>query len=145
MKKPNVKEELKKSKGFIDEFKTFIKRGNVLDLAVGVIIGGAFGKIVSSLVDDIIMPVVGVIIGGHDFSNLSIKVGNASIMYGSFIQNIIDFLIIAFCVFVFVKLINKFLVKEHKEEVKKEEIKKSEEVLLLEEIRDLLKKNNKKK
>ena len=102
-------------------------------------------KIVSSLVDDIIMPVVGVIIGGHDFSNLSIKVGNASIMYGSFIQNIIDFLIIAFCVFVFVKLINKFLVKEHKEEVKKEEIKKSEEVLLLEEIRDLLKKNNKKK
>ena len=108
----------------LHEFKKFIERGNVLDLAVGVIIGGAFGKIVSSLVDDIIMPVVGVIIGGHDFSNLSIKVGNASIMYGSFIQNIIDFLIIAFCVFMFVKLINKFLVKEHK---------------------DLLKKNNKKK
>ena len=144
MKKANIKEELKKSKGFIDEFKTFIKRGNVLDLAVGVIIGGAFGTIVSSLVDDILMPIVGVIIGGHDFSNLSITVGSAVIKYGSFIQNVIDFLIVAFCVFIFVKLINKFFIKEKIEE-KKEEPKKSDEVLLLEEIRDLLKKNNKKK
>lgn len=144
MKKANIKEELKKSKGFIDEFKTFIKRGNVLDLAVGVIIGGAFGTIVSSLVDDILMPIVGVIIGGHDFSNLSITVGSAVIKYGSFIQNVIDFLIVAFCVFIFVKLINRFFIKEKVEE-KKEEPKKSDEVLLLEEIRDLLKKNNKKK
>ncbi len=144
MKKTDIKEELKKSKGFINEFKTFIKRGNVLDLAVGVIIGGAFGTIVSSLVDDILMPIVGVIIGGHDFSNLSITVGSAVIKYGSFIQNVIDFLIVAFCVFIFVKLINKFFIKEKIEE-KKEEPKKSDEVLLLEEIRDLLKKNNKKK
>ena len=144
MKKADIKEELKKSKGFINEFKTFIKRGNVLDLAVGVIIGGAFGTIVSSLVDDILMPIVGVIIGGHDFSNLSITVGSAVIKYGSFIQNVIDFLIVAFCVFIFVKLINKFFIKEKIEE-KKEEPKKSDEVLLLEEIRDLLKKNNKKK
>ncbi len=144
MKKASIKEELKKSKGFIDEFKTFIKRGNVLDLAVGVIIGGAFGTIVSSLVDDILMPIVGVIIGGHDFSNLSITVGSAVIKYGSFIQNVIDFLIVAFCVFIFVKLINRFFIKEKVEE-KKEEPKKSDEVLLLEEIRDLLKKNNKKK
>lgn len=137
MKKTDIKEELKKSKGFINEFKTFIKRGNVLDLAVGVIIGGAFGTIVSSLVDDILMPIVGVIIGGHDFSNLSITVGSAVIKYGSFIQNVIDFLIVAFCVFIFVKLINKFFIKEKIEE-KKEEPKKSDEVLLLEEIRDLL-------
>ncbi len=143
MKKANIKEELKKSKGFINEFKTFIKRGNVLDLAVGVIIGGAFGTIVSSLVDDILMPIVGIIIGGHDFSNLSITVGSAVIKYGSFIQNVIDFLIVAFCVFIFVKLINGFFIKEKVEE-KKEEPKKSDEVLLLEEIRDLLKKNNKK-
>ena len=144
MKKADIKEELKKSKGFINEFKIFIKRGNVLDLAVGVIIGGAFGTIVSSLVDDILMPIVGVIIGGHDFSNLSITVGSAVIKYGSFIQNVIDFLIVAFCVFIFVKLINKFFIKEKIEE-KKEEPKKSDEVLLLEEISDLLKKNNKKK
>ena len=90
-----------------EEFKKFISKGNVVDLAVGVIIGGAFGKIVSSLVNDILMPIIGAIIGGIDFSDLSIKIGNAKIMYGMFIQNVIDFLIIAFCVFLFVKAINK--------------------------------------
>ena len=91
----------------LKEFKEFISKGNVVDLAVGVIIGGAFGKIVTSLVNDIIMPLIGVIIGGINFTNLSIKIGESVIAYGSFIQNIIDFLIIAACIFVFVKFVNK--------------------------------------
>ena len=134
--KENIKALEKKSKGLFEEFKTFIKRGNVIDLAVGVVIGGAFSTIVSSLVNDIIMPLVGIIIGGYDFTGLSLKVKDASINYGSFIQNVINFLIIA--LFILVKVINKFLHKA-KEEEKKEEPKKSEEVILLEEIRDLLK------
>ena len=89
------------------EFKKFISKGNVVDLAVGVIIGGAFGKIVSSLVNDILMPIIGILIGGVDFSNLSLKIGDVRITYGMFIQNVIDFLIIAFCVFIFVKIVNK--------------------------------------
>ena len=119
-------------------------RGNVVDLAVGVVMGNAFSKIVTSLVNDIMMPIIGVIIGGHDFKNLSITIGKAQIMYGSFIQNIIDFLIIAASIFAFIKLINVIMPK--KEEPKKEEPKKeakkevSEEVLLLREIRDSLKK-----
>ena len=124
-------------KKFFDEFKKFIERGNVIDLAVGVLIGGAFSKIVSSLVNDLFMPFIGILIGGHDFTNLTLKVGDAQIRYGSLIQNIVDFLIIAFCIFVFISIINKFFGK--KEEVK-EVAKKSDEVVLLEEIRDLLKK-----
>lgn len=124
-------------KKFFDEFKKFIERGNVIDLAVGVLIGGAFSKIVSSLVNDLFMPLIGILIGGHDFTNLILKVGDAQIRYGSLIQNIVDFLIIAFCIFVFISIINKFFNK--KEEVK-EVAKKSDEVVLLEEIRDLLKK-----
>ena len=129
---------LKSGKGFFSEFKAFIKRGNVMDLAVAVVIGGAFGKIVTSLVNDIIMPLVGIIIGGHDFTSLSITIGTASINYGTFIQNIIDFLIVAFCIFVVMKLVNKFLIKEKKEEKKAEP---SDEIKLLTEIRDLLKNN----
>lgn len=129
-------------KNLIDEFKKFIMRGNVIDLAVGVVMGNAFSKIVSSLVNDIMMPIIGVIIGGHDFSNLSITVGSAKIMYGSFIQNIIDFLIIAASIFLFIKVINALMHK--KEEPKKEEKPKvSEEVLLLREIRDSLQTNKK--
>jgi large conductance mechanosensitive channel len=143
------KEELKKANKEINEkinkgaseFKEFIAKGNVIDLAVGVIVGGAFGKIVTSLVDDILMPVIGVIIGGIDFSNLSIDFIDAKIMYGSFIQQIIDFLIISLCVFLFVKFISKFS-KIQEEEKKDETPKKSEEVVLLEEIRDLLKEKN---
>ena len=126
-------------------FKEFISKGNVVDLAVGVIIGGAFGKIVTSLVNDIIMPLIGVIIGGINFTNLSIKIGESVIAYGSFIQNIIDFLIIAACIFVFVKFVNKLtnLNKvEEKAEPKKEETKVAEDIKLLTEIRDLLKKQN---
>ncbi len=132
------KKELNKLKKSANDFKTFISRGNVVDMAVGVIVGGAFGKIVSSLVNDIIMPVIGVILGGLDFSNLSIRVGEANLKYGIFIQTIIDFLIISFCIFMMVKLFEKFKKKE-----KEEEPKKSDEVLLLEEIRDLLKKERK--
>ena len=126
----------------VKEFKKFISKGNVVDLAVGVVIGGAFGKIVSSLVDDIIMPLVGLIIGGIDFSGLTLKVKDASIQYGMFIQNVVDFLIVAFCIFLSIKAFNKLT---HKEE-KKEEAKpaKSDEVKLLEEIRDCLKKDTKK-
>jgi large conductance mechanosensitive channel len=129
------------------EFKAFISKGNVLDLAVGVIIGGAFGKIVSSLVGDIIMPVIGIIIGGVDFTKLSVTVldgkilsgaveGGAIIAYGQFIQNIIDFLIIALCIFLFIKLLGRF--KRKKEEAPCAPPASSKEELLLTEIRDLL-------
>ena len=139
----------------MEEFKKFIMRGNVIDLAVGVIVGGAFGKIVTSLVNDILMPLIGVILGGLDFTGLSFKIGEAEILYGKFIQNVIDFLIVAFCIFLFVRTINRVMnhIEEKKKELEEkeeevpavtEEPKKSDEVLLLEEIRDLLKKNNKK-
>lgn len=126
-------------KKFISEFKEFISKGNVLDMAVGVIIGGAFSKIVSSLVNDVIMPLIGIIIGGHNFTNLSIKVGNAKIMYGSFLQNVVDFLIVAFCLFTVIKIINRFKKKQEKNENKEKIKTPSEEVMLLSEIRDLLK------
>lgn len=138
-------------KKFFGEFKEFVSKGNVIDLAVGVVIGSAFGKIVSSLVDNIIMPLVGLIIGGVDFSSLSVTVKGASIKYGLFIQNVVDFLIVALCIFIFIKAINS-LDKKVKSKVKKEEEKKKEEPAkptkeeeLLTEIRDLLKKESKKK
>ena len=136
-------------KKIINEFKAFIARGNVIDLAVGMIVGSAFTKIVTSLVNDILMPAIGVIIGGVDFTNLTLKFRDATIYYGNFIQNIIDFLIVAMCIFILVKTINtlaeKTKIKENKEEKEEqvEEPKKSDEVLLLEEIRDLLKKKHK--
>lgn len=138
-------------KKFISEFKTFISRGNVLDLAVGLIIGNAFNTIVKSLVDDIFMPLIGIIIGGVNFTSLSLKIGDAAIKYGVFLQNIINFLATAFCLFIVVKFMNKFHeIKEakekkekKKEEAKTEETKKNDEVVLLEEIRDLLKKQKK--
>ena len=128
------KEKMKKG---ASEFKEFISRGNVVDMAVGVIIGGAFGKIVTSLVNDILMPIIGAFIGGLDFSNLMIKVGSAKITYGLFIQSVVDFLIIALCIFLMIKVFEKF--KKAEEE---EAPKKSDEAQLLEEIRDLLKKKN---
>lgn len=137
MKKKNVKKDeiIKKSNKVLTEFKDFISRGNVVELAVGVIIGSAFGKIVTSIVNDILMPIIGIIIGGIDFSGLSVKVGESTITYGVFIQNVIDFLIIAACIFFLVKFIEKISKKEEP----KVEKKKDEQVLLLEEIRDLLK------
>ena len=138
--------------GFLKEFKAFALKGNVMDMAVGVIIGGAFGKIVTSLVNDIIMPPIGILVGGVDFTNLKLVIkkavieGGAEIApavtwnYGAFIQQVVDFTILAFCVFMMVKVMNKLL--------KKEEAKPapapappapSKEEVLLTEIRDILK------
>ncbi|MDM5321707.1 large conductance mechanosensitive channel protein MscL [Bacillus altitudinis] len=121
----------------LKEFREFAVKGNVIDLAVGVIIGGAFGKIVTSLVNDLIMPLVGIIIGGHDLSGLSVKVGSAQILYGSFIQTVIDFLIISFSIFIFIRYLNKLKRKKVEEEEAVETPDQSE--VLLTEIRDLLK------
>ena len=128
-----------------DEFKAFVMRGNVVDLAVGVIIGAAFGKIVTSLVNDIFMPIIGMIIGNVDFSSLEIKLGEpvegaeqAAIRYGAFIQEIVNFLIIALCVFVAIKVINKL--QKKKEEAPAPAPEPTKEEVLLTEIRDALKK-----
>ena len=146
-----MKKELKKLKknvekvsksSFVTEFKEFINRGSVLDLAVGVIIGGAFQKI-SSLVSDIIMPLVGLIAGGVDFRNLEITIPNlfgqdsaAHIRYGNFLQNMVDFLIIAFCVFLIIKIMNKFIGKFKKEQEEKAEPTTDEQILeVLKDIR----------
>lgn len=125
-------------KGFIKEFKEFISRGSVIDLAVAVVIGGAFTKIVNSLVDDIIMPIIGVIIGGINFENLMITVGTAEIRYGMFIQAIVNFLLISLVIFSIIKSINQFKKKE--EEKPEEPVAPSEDIVLLTEIRDLLRK-----
>ena len=130
------KEGINKIKKGASDFKAFISRGNVVDMAVGVIIGAAFGKIVTSLVNDVLMPFVGILLGGVDFSKLSVTIGDANILYGAFIQTIIDFLIIAFCIFLIVKFFEKFKKKEEEALPKK-----SDEAVLLEEIRDLLKKD----
>ncbi len=127
----------------IEEFKKFIARGNVIDLAVGVIIGGAFSSIVTSLVNNILTPILGLILGGVDFSNLSITFKNTQIGYGAFIQSIIDFLIVAICIFVFVKIVNRLMHLKKEEENVTEVSKKSAELETLEEIRDLLKNSNK--
>ncbi len=142
--KDNLKEISEKSTGFFAEFKKFIARGNVMDLAVGVIVGTAFTSIVTSLSNNILLPLIGVVIGGFNFKELSVSFtawGNpVELNYGLFIQSTVDFLITAFCVFVIVKVINNFFNKkeEKKEETPKPPVK-SDEVKLLEEIRDLLK------
>ena len=128
-------------KDFIKEFKEFSFKGNVLDLAVAVVIGGAFGKIVSSLVADIIMPLVGMLTGGHDVTGLKATFGTATVTYGVFLQNVIDFLLIAFSLFVAIRLINKFKPKKTPEEKIVPEVR--EEVKLLTEIRDQLVKTKK--
>jgi len=135
---------------FLDEFKAFAMRGNVLDMAVGVIIGGAFGKIVSSLVADVIMPPIGLLVGGVNFSDLNWEMKSAvldasnsvvtpavTLNYGNFLQTMFDFLIIAFSIFIFIKLINNFTKK--KEEAPAPPPAPSKEETLLTEIRDLLK------
>ena len=142
-----------KGKKFLTEFKEFALKGNVLDLAIGVIIGGAFNKIVSSLVSDIIMPPIGAITGGVDFKDLKYVLKPATelteavtLNYGAFIQNVVDFLIIALSIFVFVKVItvlNRKKEEEVVEEAKVEEPKLTVEQELLTEIRDLLKKQSK--
>jgi large conductance mechanosensitive channel len=121
------------------EFREFAVKGNVMDLAVGVIIGAAFGKIVSSLVEDVAMPVIGSLMGGLDFSGLAVKIGSATLKYGKFLQTCVDFLIIAWAIFLIVKLINRL----KREEEKPAEAKAPpRQEVLLEEIRDLLKKKS---
>ena len=127
------------------EFKEFISKGNVMDLAVGVIIGGAFGKIVTSLVDDMIMPILGIILGKINFTALKLVITPAegdkpevSVLYGSFIQNVVNFLIMAFVIFLMVKAVNKLRKPAKKVEEVIEEIPTKEETLLTE-IRDILK------
>ena len=129
-------------KKFIHDFKEFISKGNVLDLAIAVVIGNAFNAIVTSLVNDVIMPLVGIIIGGIDFTGIKITYKTSSIMVGNFIQNIINFLIIALSIFVMISVFKKLSHKKKEEELPPPP-PKSEEVLLLEEIRDLLKKQPK--
>ena len=121
----------------IAEFRDFISRGNVIDLAVAVIIGAAFTAIVTSLVDDIIMPIIGVLMGGVDFTSLTVQVGDAMIMYGNFIQAIINFLIIAFVIFMMVRTINKMQGPAEEENAAPPE--PTDDVKLLTQIRDLLK------
>ncbi|MBQ9029717.1 large conductance mechanosensitive channel protein MscL [Candidatus Saccharibacteria bacterium] len=150
-----------KKNGFIEEFKTFISQGSVMDLAVGMVIGAAFTAIVTSLVNDIIMPVVGLLIGGVDFSGLSLKIDNffgtgdqAVIAYGNFLQNVVNFLVVAFALFLVVKGMNRMKARakalaekaEKKEkaeeaaEEKKDDDIQAQQVKLLKEIRDSLKK-----
>jgi large conductance mechanosensitive channel len=120
----------------LKEFRDFIDRGNVIDLALAVIIGGAFGAIITSLVNDIIMPLIGVILGGLDFAALSIQVGEATILYGSFIQAIVNFVIIAFVLFLIVRSYNKL--QKEQEAAPPPPPEPSPEETLLTEIRDLL-------
>ena len=123
-------------KKFVSEFKEFISRGNVLDMAVGVVIGGAFTAIVTALVDNIITPLIGILVGGLDFTGLSVKVGEATIGYGAFIQAVINFLLISFVIFCVIRSFNKLAKK--KEEEPEAPPAPAEDVVLLREIRDLL-------
>jgi large conductance mechanosensitive channel len=121
---------------WVKEFREFAIKGNVVDLAVGVIIGAAFGKIVSSLVADIIMPLIGVLIGGVNYEDLVLEIGDAQVTYGKFIQNVVDFVVIAFVIFLLVKAINHSRRKAEKEPQAAPPPRQEQ---LLEEIRDLLK------
>ncbi|MCF0246065.1 MAG: large conductance mechanosensitive channel protein MscL [Ileibacterium sp.] len=134
-------------KNFLNEFKTFISRGNVLDMAVGVIVGGAFTAIVTSLTEDILTPVIGMLTGGVDISGLVLTVGNATLAYGKFLNAILNFLIVAFAVFCLVKAVNKLkdaaLKKKEEEAVAEEEKAEDPQVVLLREIKELLEKQGK--
>ena len=139
---------MEEKKGFIAEFKEFIARGNVMDLAVGVIVGGAFSAITTSLINDIIMPLLGIFTGSISFAALSVTIGGAVITYGNFIQALLNFLVMAFIVFCMVKAINKMHDKLSKPEPAAEpepekEPEPTKEELLLAEIRDLLKEQSK--
>lgn len=134
-------ETKEKATSLINEFKDFITVGNVMDMTVGVIVGGAFGKIVTSLVNDILMPLIGILIGGLDFSKLNVVVAGATVSYGNFILNVVDFLIIALCIFFFVKAFQHLKSRITKED--EHECENSvDELAVLEEIRDILKERN---
>ena len=134
----NNKKNEKMIKKEIGEFKEFINRGNVIEMSIGVLMGTSFSKIVTSIVNDVLMPTIGIFMGGLDFTDIVFKIKDAEIKVGSFIQSIVDFLIVAICIFVFIKIITK-ITKKKKVKEEKKVVKKSDEVLLLEEIRDLLK------
>jgi large conductance mechanosensitive channel len=130
----------------MSEFRDFAMRGNVVDMAVGIVIGGAFGKIVSSFVSDVLMPPIGILLGGVDFTELAVTLKGAvgevpavTLNYGTFIQTLVDFIIIAFAIFMVIKAMNSM--KKKKEAAPPEPPKQSAEEILLTEIRDLLKKN----
>jgi large conductance mechanosensitive channel len=127
-------------KSFIAEFKAFAMKGNVIDLAVAVVIGAAFGKIVSSLVDNIITPLIGLLLGGINFSGLSYTVGDAVVTYGAFVQSIVDFIIVAFVIFLVIKALNRAqsAFEEPPAPAEEKPVEPSEEVKLLREIRDSL-------
>lgn len=153
--KNNVKEKVKdvskkaigevKKRTMLDEFRTFIERGNVLDLAVGVIIGGAFQGLVTSLTDNLISPILGCLTE-VDFSAYTLKIGTLNLRYGAFLTDVINFIIMAFIVFLIVKFMNKILIKKEKKEevVEEEPVKVPQDIALLQEIRDLLKENQEK-
>lgn len=122
-----------------EDFKKFAVQGNVIDLAVAVVIGTAFGKIVTSLVENIIMPLVGVLLGGYSFENLSLIVGDSVIEYGVFIQSVVDFFIIAMAIFLFIRLLIKLKIQKEEEKVEDPEPEVAADIELLTEIRDLLK------
>ena len=132
------RKEFIQMKKFIAEFKEFALKGNMVDLAIGMIIATAFNSVVKSIVDDVMMPLFGIILGGKDFSGLAIKVGEAQIKYGMLIQNLINFVIIAFCLFIMVKVMNKLKNPKLQEEAPAPAPVKSDDIVLLEEIRDLL-------
>lgn len=125
-------------KNFIQEFKVFALKGNVVDLAVAVVVGAAFGRIVSSLVENIVMPLVGALIGGINFTTLTFTVGEAVVTYGVFLQSIFDFVVIALAVFVAIRMLARLKKKEEEKPVEEKVAKPSEEVQLLQEIRDAL-------
>ena len=142
---------IEKSRGFIKEFKEFISRGSVVDLAVGVIVGSAFTSIVNSLVNDIVMPIIGILFGGIDFTDLkyvitpadeAAGVAEAAIRYGNFIQNVVNFLLVSFVIFVTVKALNSFHRKKKEEPAPAPAPETPEDILLLREIRDCLKEKN---
>lgn len=126
-------------KQFLQEFKTFAMRGNVMDLAVGVIVGGAFSAITTSLINDIIMPLIGIFVSENSFADLSLQIGNANITYGNFIQAVLNFLIMAFVVFCMVKAVNRITHSKKEESAPPPPPEPSSEEKLLTEIRDLLK------
>ena len=139
MKEGALKNGTKKVGGFIGEFREFIQNGNVMDMAVGVVVGAAFKSIVDSLVEDILMPIIGIFVGADTFTSLSLNVGGAVITYGNFISAVVNFLILAFVMFIIVKALNKMKSLQKKKEEAVKAAEPSKEEVLLTEIRDLLK------
>lgn len=134
----NIDPYKNKAKGFLKEFKTFALRGNVIDLAVAVVVGTAFNKITSSLVDNVVMPLIGALLGGVHFGDMLVSIGTVQVHYGAFIQSVVDFVIIAFSIFVAIKVLRSLQRQEEEKPEAEKEVEPTEEVKLLREIRDAL-------